>query len=314
MISQSSKDTPNIIHDIQDINAQKYVHIFAFAFLLYDHALTFDEEVHLIWSGPRIRGSYWFLFLRYVNTLGNIAEMAASWVNLTAEGCRIYNTSRQIFLIVIHLSIVAVLTLRIYAFYMRSKRILYSLIAIGAILLGIAVWCLTEQSLDVESPVEGCNVGIAWQTSPRLAVPWEAILIYDTIIVILTLLRSHRLRRRNDITRTSSPIISVVVRDGALYFIIIAMALLANVLTFYTTGPFFRGGLSVFASNLSVVLICRLILHFRASFNEDAMTNTVITSITATRFTTIPITDLDGLQTVATHQDIELHPLQHNGR
>lgn len=40
------------------------------AFLYYDHALTFSEEVRRIWRAPLSKGSLWFLFNRYLAFFG----------------------------------------------------------------------------------------------------------------------------------------------------------------------------------------------------------------------------------------------------
>lgn len=40
------------------------------AFLYYDHALTFSEEVRRIWRAPLSKGSLWFLLNRYLAFFG----------------------------------------------------------------------------------------------------------------------------------------------------------------------------------------------------------------------------------------------------
>lgn len=47
-----------------------FVLIFLAAFLYYDHALTFSEEVRRIWRAPLSKGSLWFLVNRYLAFFG----------------------------------------------------------------------------------------------------------------------------------------------------------------------------------------------------------------------------------------------------
>ncbi|KAG5734400.1 hypothetical protein E4T56_gene7159 [Termitomyces sp. T112] len=56
-------------------------------------------------------------------------------------------------------------------------------------------------------------------------------------------------------------------KDGAIYFAVMAFANLANILTFYLCGPFMRGGLSTFASGISVTMISRLMLNLHENAN-----------------------------------------------
>ncbi|RDB22116.1 hypothetical protein Hypma_010737 [Hypsizygus marmoreus] len=49
-------------------------------------------------------------------------------------------------------------------------------------------------------------------------------------------------------------IILAFLLTGAIYFAVMALANLANIMTFYSCGPFMRGGLSTFGSSLTPVL------------------------------------------------------------
>ncbi|KAF8874554.1 hypothetical protein BD779DRAFT_1678696 [Infundibulicybe gibba] len=121
-------------------------------------------------------------------------------------------------------------------------------------------WALSGQRTIVAQKPSGCNIGLMGDTSMRLAVAWEALFVYDSIIFALTLAKTWQAARKIRI-HTRLPIIALLLRDGAIYFAVMALANLANILTFYFCGPFLRGGLSTFSNNISVTMMSRLMLN-----------------------------------------------------
>ncbi|KAH9477580.1 hypothetical protein JR316_0009802 [Psilocybe cubensis] len=125
----------------------------------------------------------------------------------------------------------------------------------------------------------GCHVAFSSMTSVRLAAAWEALFVYDSIIFGLIVVKTWRARQDHAITGISIPLISLILRDGAVYFAVMALCNLANIVTFYLCGPFLRGGLSTFASSMSVTMMSRLMLNL----HETAEAGIYSTGITTTR-------------------------------
>ncbi|KAJ8453745.1 hypothetical protein ONZ45_g19585 [Pleurotus djamor] len=73
--------------------------------------------------------------------------------------------------------------------------------------------------------------------------------------------------------------------SGALYFAVMVLANLLNILTFYLPSPLLRGSLATFASLTSVTMISRLLLNLHVNFasigdrpslpSDDALFTTV---------------------------------------
>ncbi|KAJ3753444.1 hypothetical protein EV360DRAFT_87788 [Lentinula raphanica] len=71
-----------------------------------------------------------------------------------------------------------------------------------------------------------------------MAIGWEGILLFDMILFAMTLWKAYQ-------NRGSTPYIgnkrvstfSLLVRDGAVYFLIIASLNLANIISFHIPGP-----------------------------------------------------------------------------
>ncbi|KAF8874545.1 hypothetical protein BD779DRAFT_1678688 [Infundibulicybe gibba] len=121
-------------------------------------------------------------------------------------------------------------------------------------------WALLGQQNRVAQKLPGCHIGISHDTSMRLAAAWVALFAYDSIIFVLTLAKTWQAGRKIKINRPL-PIIALLLRDGSIYFAVMALANLANILTFYFCGPFLRGGLSTFSNDISVTMMSRLMLN-----------------------------------------------------
>ncbi|GLB40132.1 hypothetical protein LshimejAT787_0800030 [Lyophyllum shimeji] len=173
------------------------------------------------------------------------------------------------------------LTLRIYALYSRSFRILAYMVGSGAILVAISCWALFGQKSAPAQQASGCHIGLSSITAIHLAAAWEALFVYDTILFVLTMAKTWKGRHAYAITRASVPIIYLVFRDGAIYFAVMALANLTNIMTFYFCGPFMRGGLSTFASAISVAMMSRLMLNLHETA-DAGIYSTTRTNVTNT--------------------------------
>ncbi|KAF9558567.1 hypothetical protein CPC08DRAFT_638831, partial [Agrocybe pediades] len=264
-----------------------YLHMFAISCLYYDHFVTVGQEIEYLWKRPKRHSSYWFFANRYVAFFGNIAVTVLGFTDLYSQclkhrSCKKYNLFRQLFLIVNQVLVCVLLTLRIYALYGCSKRILTYMVGSGAILIAVSCWALFGQKSAPSETGGGCHVGLSTGTYVVvllhcLAGAWEALFVYDSIIFGLTVFKTWNARRDHSITGISIPIITLILRDGAIYFAVMALCNLANILTFYFAGPFLRGGLSTFASTISVTMMSRLMLNLHETA-DDGLFSTHLTS------------------------------------
>ncbi|KAG7094972.1 hypothetical protein E1B28_005772 [Marasmius oreades] len=135
----------------------------------------------------------------------------------------------------------------------------------------------------------GCHIGTSVESAHRASIPflihkrvlksgskglvwiWIALFVYDTILFILTASRTFRYYFQERLVYRV-PLLSLMFRDGVMYFGVLALATLSNTLTFYLCGPFMRGGLSSFASCLSVTMMCRLMLNLHATADTGLTT------------------------------------------
>ncbi|KAK7053222.1 hypothetical protein VNI00_003841 [Paramarasmius palmivorus] len=180
-----------------------------------------------------------------------------------------WSPSHHIYKTTIPSIIIAILAIRIYALYDADRRIVWLSGAMVVVAAGLSGYALSAQDkLEVSYPLQfGCSTGVLHQKSLRIAGLWIILFVYDAILFTLTASRTYRVWRENRcgnfylgvVDRPS--LLSLFFKDGVMYFVVMAVATLANILTFYLGGPFLRGGLSSFASCTSATMLCRIMLN-----------------------------------------------------
>ncbi|KAJ7135647.1 amino acid permease-domain-containing protein [Mycena epipterygia] len=195
-----------------------YLFLVPITFLYWDHLMTFGDEVRFLWRKTRTPSTYCFLLNRYLAFLGDI--VVAVFVFTTVPDSII---------------ICVLLTLRIYALWRETKVWIYMLGA-GGILIAVSLWAISGNGGMPVPGVDGCHIANSQNIGIHLAVPWEALFIYDVMIVVALLFKSFRTRNDTVTIRRDLPLLSLLIRDGSVYFVAMALVNLANIMTFYATG------------------------------------------------------------------------------
>ncbi|KAH8810425.1 hypothetical protein DL96DRAFT_1627132 [Flagelloscypha sp. PMI_526] len=169
--------------------------------------------------------------------------------------------------------------------------------------------------------------GLSKEATDRLAVDWEYMFVFDSIVFLLTFVKGYR-KLNNDQqmgVAVKMPLITAMVRDGTfpsfynlicgrvtqtigtLYFLSaispplshfalthrfgisgMTVANAANVGTFYLNSPHLRGSLSALASSISVTLASRIMLNLHRSHTELMIPSAYITAVRSNiRFQTV---------------------------
>ncbi|KAG1815239.1 uncharacterized protein BJ212DRAFT_265959 [Suillus subaureus] len=128
------------------------------------------------------------------------------------------------------------MTIRTYALYGCSKRLLAWLIIILVALAGAAsVGTFGRFSGNtVILPGVGCYETYTAETSIRLGLAWVALFVFDLLIFTLTVYRICKTRgllRLSLVTRRN--VIDTIFHDGAMYFGAMALSNIPNILTYY---------------------------------------------------------------------------------
>ncbi|OSX64165.1 hypothetical protein POSPLADRAFT_1032607 [Postia placenta MAD-698-R-SB12] len=146
--------------------------VVSFTLLYYDYALTVTGEItHFWWYGRTSIVSILFFLNRFL---------------------QVYN---QYFLMVTQGIVVALLGMRTFALYERSKRIAFLLATIYLIMAVVAGWAIftshtsRDKSEDIVIP-STCNLSLTPQQCHRLAGIWGTEILFDLTVFALTLSKS----------------------------------------------------------------------------------------------------------------------------
>ncbi|KAF7335746.1 hypothetical protein MVEN_02230300 [Mycena venus] len=175
------------------------------------------------------------------------------------------------------------LCVRVLAMYNSSMWVQVPLAIGGGVTGGLGVWTIIkygEPQMLTAPGMPGCHTAIPRSTALRLAGVWEAQLVLDLMIFGLTLYKAYT--DRAVISMVPGSLVERMMRDGAMYFGIIVLANLADLVTIYLgdvrpclllpheyrikNHPFkimIAGILSWWTTSLSVTLISRLMLNLQ---------------------------------------------------
>ncbi|KAJ3747799.1 hypothetical protein DFH05DRAFT_849602 [Lentinula detonsa] len=179
--------------------------------------------------------------------------------------CLSLQTYHQYYALILQVFIGVLLLLRTYALYERNFKVLVLLVVVGLALLifGIAllVWGRNEIQLQetvVVSNELGCQLWLNQQNASCLALVWGGMLLFDFLVFSLTLYKALTLQRDGRVT-----LLSVLMRDGTVYFGVMAISIIANILTFMLGIPETRGMATTFTNSISSIMISRLMFNLR---------------------------------------------------
>ncbi|KAH8806878.1 hypothetical protein DL96DRAFT_600938 [Flagelloscypha sp. PMI_526] len=294
------------IEDIRKFIIDAEMTDFAVVILLYDHILTFHFEIEYIWSQRWGKSSAIFFLNRYFGLAAHITSLTFNHVpHSDSKFCHSTVLAHQVFLVAAQIIVCLIISMRVYALYGCSKKIMWFLLIYVSLLLAIVCWSVSGQ-LTLDSGEEdtrtttNCHKTMDIRSSKSLAISYGVLFAYDAAIFGLTLFKTCETRPRAMNTRSVS-LVALLLRDGAIYFMLKALVNLGNILTVFLAPPFFRGCLGTFSSCLSITLVSRMMLNLHRAHSALG----VFTTLTTPMFelSSQPSEELDTLVEVEVELD-----------
>ncbi|KAJ6467925.1 hypothetical protein C8R45DRAFT_1019467 [Mycena sanguinolenta] len=247
-----------------------YLHLVGITVLYWDHLITLRNEVNLIWGRPKSLSAYCFFLNRYFAFFSGIPVTMIAFLSPSTQMCQRLSLFRELALVATQIITGVIMIIRVYALYGRSKRVLWFLLGVGAVVVAVSTWSVNGQKGSRSVVVGGCHFGLAESTSYQFAGSWEGLFGFDSIIFGLTVWYAFSTYRPENRFNLSA----VIVRDGAMYFGLMALSNLVNIATYYLVDiwPFLPGALGTFANCMSITLISRLILNLHEHANTGILT------------------------------------------
>ncbi|KAG2048009.1 hypothetical protein BDR06DRAFT_963222 [Suillus hirtellus] len=223
---------------------------------------TLPEEIMFIWCRPKAMSAVLFLVNRYVAVLNNILVLMSTFLPVSTESCWKYVMVIHVLRVFQQGFICFTLTLRTYALYGCSRRLLKWMLIMGAVfIIALVVGAFGP---NVQSAIDNghCHEIYTTSTSMHHGTTWVTIFIYEFLIFVLTVFGTWKARgspRFYLISRRD--ILDVIFQDGVMYFAGMALINLPNILTYFCGPDIAIGSLNAFTACMSVTLISRLMLN-----------------------------------------------------
>ncbi|KAF5388050.1 hypothetical protein D9615_000702 [Tricholomella constricta] len=231
----------------------------------WDYLVNLPQEIERIWRRKISYVSVLYLINRYYGLLQFSLVVALITTPITnafsTESCKkIFLWQPVGALISIFIS-QAIMGSRVYALYGKSMVIAGCLSVIMAAEFIVHVYTLTRV-FPAPEPAPGVPIPcVAIGPTRWLVSFWAIPLLYDTITFLLTLYETVGYWR----SRSDSPILVVLFRDGLAYFAAIFSMNLVNVILFVTQNTTLQAANLPATLMLNVLMSCRLVLNLRAS-------------------------------------------------
>ncbi|KAJ7465239.1 hypothetical protein FB451DRAFT_1402944 [Mycena latifolia] len=209
-----SQSLPNPIDDISDTIRTNFVGFASFTILVWDHALTFSDEVEYIWKGKKGPIIYLFIFNRYFTPLGFIinlfAYLSPSWT-VERFGCTVAIAVEVVGLMML---------LRINALYPTRRWITAMLGVLLVVETAINIWLISRGEPVLHnraSGVHACSMVFDPAISTAASASAWYPLLYDSIVFGLTVNRTLPAIRK----KQAGFIVKKLLEDGLLYYSVI---------------------------------------------------------------------------------------------
>jgi len=164
--------------------------------------------------------------------------------------------------VVTTVAIGSIFILRLHAIYGRS----YVIVAVGVALLllelGLKIWAFTD-GVELPLPPELVGCVLVGRHNSRFVFTWIAELIFDSAVFFMTLWRSIALNRKRP--GNADTLLNLILRDGVIYFGVIFVVNLGNVLTFLLATADISAINASFSTLITSVMVSRLILNLRGA-------------------------------------------------
>lgn len=280
MSDQLSQYTPEFVSSaLRVLYLQHYCQLVAFMITFYDHALTFDKEVELIWNKSWSKSKVFYLLCRYVGNLLIIWETFVYLYQRPSHLFCVWSVRSVAYLAVICTLITQlIMRFRIQALYNNHRllsKVLFGVL-IGEIVSLTTIGLVSMQKMEITSePLPGIYQCTQVKFPSWSWVFWLPMLFFDTLLFILAIgivVRSWRQLRRERLGTANfqfgSSLITILLRDNFGYFFFAFGAYLFTTIIWLTAETRYFSIPAAFSFSITTVLGCRLILNLCDAYHN----------------------------------------------
>ncbi|KDQ56064.1 hypothetical protein JAAARDRAFT_36859, partial [Jaapia argillacea MUCL 33604] len=212
----------DIVGLVQHLQLLRLLQLSATFATIYDHLITLDQEVELIWKRPGISAKIFFLLTRYCGDGVIVAILILLLTEATSDNSchgrfllQIWGTTIPTFVVQV------IMQFRVYALYNRAKWVLALTFTCFVVQMATSLAVFAKyQEVHVIAIKLGIWTNCVVTNFPSNVVgTWIAMMVFEGILFFLALYKTllHLLRLNHPWTRNGA--VEVLVRDNILYFL-----------------------------------------------------------------------------------------------
>ncbi|CAE6426000.1 hypothetical protein RSOLAG1IB_05872 [Rhizoctonia solani AG-1 IB] len=276
MVSADPATAAHALHELEialhHILASRCLAIAGFCILIYDHILTFPQEVELIWKQQRSWVSVFFVLNRYITPLvlivdvydkGGLADF------LSQSFCVKWYFAESAWNLIAFSLIHALVALRVHAIWGRPRWLSIALSLLFVTYFLVTAVIAFKFEIDYAHTVAYnplfrlCFADV----SPHLWTCWLPALIFESFVFIMTVIKAIEHSKN----KVNTPVVHVLYRDGIIYFIVISLCSMFNMMVWLLAPPTLVALSKYFVLCVVPTMGARLVLNLRGSRREDLM-------------------------------------------
>ncbi|KAI0786250.1 hypothetical protein C8Q75DRAFT_772935 [Abortiporus biennis] len=228
--------------DISDLNSSYvfngyiYLVFSSITLLLYDIALTFDQEVEYIWKRKFNLASYVFILNRYLGALGACMGILVNSVLHGSDiNCIVANDVWLIMNVLTLITTYVFFIIRIWAIWNWFTLIMLIPPAISCFAAFTGLLAMTRFSFVTEDAIMiygGCHW---WWNGTEATLKSLAIILQITtlwsgaIVVVATFAKTFGTWKAAKQVGIRSPITSLIIRDGSIYSLVLFLSIIPDI-------------------------------------------------------------------------------------
>ncbi|KAJ6571410.1 hypothetical protein B0H19DRAFT_660634 [Mycena capillaripes] len=257
-----------IFTGLYDIQATRYAQLASSAIIIFDHIITLDEEVELIWKSSWSTGKTLFVINRYYTLASVIINNYALFSPSLTDSVSLQFFRWQGWTGLIACMIAEViLQMRLYALYFLNKKVLALMVvtfmissASSAVIMGKVLHGITA----LAHPIPGTTFCVPVGVPGYFFAFWIPIIGFESLLCGLALYRGFQtFRAEGTLFQSGRHLVAILIRDSVLYFLVMFATYFTNMLVWVSAPTNLLEVPIAFSIALSCCLGNRMILNVR---------------------------------------------------
>ncbi|KAK0444566.1 uncharacterized protein EV420DRAFT_1003068 [Desarmillaria tabescens] len=257
---------------LRDLHSTRYSALASGVIVLFDHLITLDDEVDLVWRSHWSIGKLLFIINRYYTLLSVIFNYYGLFMMPLSESVshRFFQWQGWTGLIACMIAEV-ILQMRLYALYLLNKKVLALMVtsfiicsASAAVIMGIVL-----SKLSMSYTLAGTSFCAPNGIPDYFYTFWIPTIAFESLLCGLALFRGFQtFSSDGPLFSSGRHLVSILIRDSVFYFVVMFATYLTNLLV-WTAAPADLLEIPIgFSVTFSCVMSNRIILNVRRANQE----------------------------------------------